>query len=91
MISSRKQSCSFVTLQINSRRHDYLPGISVLVHAMKELNVARGDRQAMGKRSSLVTPLGGKVFIALALAVARDRLTACETSAPAAARKHMVR
>ena len=62
MISSRKQSCSFVTLQINSRRHDYLPGISVLMHAMKELNVARRDRQAMGKRSSLVTPLGGKVF-----------------------------
>ena len=59
MISSRKQSCSFVTLQINSRRHDYLPGISVLMHAMKELNVARRDRQAMGKRSFLVTPLGG--------------------------------
>ena len=28
---------------------------------------------------------------ALALAVARARLTACETSAPAVARKHMVR
>ena len=62
MISSRKQSCSFVTLQINARRHDYLPGISVLMHAMKELNVARDDRQAIGKRSPLVTPLGGKVF-----------------------------
>ena len=62
MISSRKQSCSFVTLQINVRRHDYLPGISVLIHAMKELNVARGDRQAIGKRSPLVTSLGGKVF-----------------------------
>ena len=69
MISSRKQSCSFVTLQINSRRHDYLPGISVLMHAMKELNVARGDRQAMGKRSSLVTPLGGKVFWALVIKI----------------------
>ena len=32
------------------------------MHAMKELNVARRDRQAMGKRSSIVTPLGGKVF-----------------------------
>ena len=62
MISSRKQSCSFVTLQINVRRHDDLPGISVLMHAMKELNVARGDRQAIGKRSPLVTSLGGKVF-----------------------------
>ena len=62
MISNRKQSCSFVTLQINVCRHDYLPGISVLMHAMKELNVARGDRQAIGKRSPLVTPLGGKVF-----------------------------
>ena len=62
MISSRKQSCSFVTLQINARRHDYLPGISVLMHAMKELNVARVDIQAIGKISPLVTPLGGKVF-----------------------------
>ena len=62
MISSRRQSRSFVTLQINSRRHDYLPGISVLKHAMKELNVARNDIQAIGKRSPLVTPLGGKVF-----------------------------
>ena len=34
------------------------------MHAMKELNVARDDRQAIGKRSPLllVTPLGGKVF-----------------------------
>ena len=62
MISSRRQSRSFVTLQINSRRHDYLPGISVLMHVMKELNVARVDIQAIGKISPLVTPLGGKVF-----------------------------
>ena len=62
MISSRKQSRSFATLQINACRHDYLPGISVLMHAMKELNVARDDIQAIGKRSPLVTPLGGKVF-----------------------------
>ena len=74
MISSRKQSCSFVTLQINARRHDYLPGISVLMHAMKELNVARDDRQAIGKRSPLVTPLGSKVHIAMCLRVLRDAL-----------------
>ena len=60
MISSRKQSCSFVTLQINAGRHDYLAGISVL-HAMRELYVTRDNRQAIGKISPLVTPLGGKV------------------------------
>ena len=32
------------------------------MHAMKELNVARDDIQAIGKISPLVTPLGGKVF-----------------------------
>ena len=30
--------------------------------AIKELYVTRGDIQAIGKRSLLVTPLGGKVF-----------------------------
>ena len=29
---------------------------------MKELYITRDDRQAIGKRSPLVTPLGGKVF-----------------------------
>ena len=30
--------------------------------AIKKLYVTRGDIQAIGKRSPLVTPLGGKVF-----------------------------
>ena len=30
--------------------------------AIKELYVTRDDRRAIGKRSPLVTPLGGKVF-----------------------------
>ena len=61
MFSGRKQSRSFVTLQINAGRHDYLAGISVLC-AMKEVYVARDDRQAIEKISPLVRPLGGKVF-----------------------------
>ena len=32
------------------------------MHAMKELNVARNDIQAIGKRSPLVTPLSSKDF-----------------------------
>ena len=42
-----------------------LESISVLMHAMKKLHVARDDRQAIAKRSprsSNITPLGGKVF-----------------------------
>ena len=62
MISSRKQSCSFVTLQINARRHDYNWAGSSVQRAIKELYVTRDDRQAIGKRSPLVTPLGGKDF-----------------------------
>ena len=38
-----------------------LAGSSVQ-RAIKELYVTRGDIQAIGKRSPLVTPLGGKVF-----------------------------
>ena len=48
-------------MQINASRHDYVLGISVL-HTINGLSVARGDRHAYIKISSLVIPLASKVF-----------------------------
>ena len=48
MISDRKQSRSFVTLQINAGRHDYLAESSVL-RSIKKLYVTRDDEHAIEK------------------------------------------
>ena len=67
MISGQKQSCSFVTLQINAGRHDYLAGINVL-RAMNNERTLRRARQPttdmlyIEKRSPLVRLLASKVF-----------------------------